>query len=443
MPQALTPQLLRQLLRPGMRVYWPGCAAHSALFQRWFDNAPELAAGVTFCGAWIPGINRIDPCGWHADARAETFFMTPQLHPGWQRGAVDLLPWHYSAIARWMATQARFDVLLLQVAPPDAQGRCSLSVTADFAPAALHGLRAGAVVLAHVNPRLPRVVNGPGVAVADITAWVEADATPLIVAADAVAGDRALQAVARNVARLLRDGDTLQLGLGRLQAALTTELASPTVALRRLRIHSGMVADGVLDLLAAGKLAAPDHAAPPITTAVALGSERLYATLADPALARFAPVGHTHDAAVLAALPQLASINAALEIDLFGQVNCEQLGGRQRSGVGGLADFARGAVRAPGGRSIVAATACVESIGPASADGARGGALPRSRIVGLLAPGAAALTRADADTFVTEHGCAELRHLGVDARAAALIAIAAPAHREALQKAWHTLRRSF
>lgn len=427
MPAAtLTPELLAQHLRPGTRVYWPGCAGQSPLFEQWLRAAPEQAADVHFSGMWIPGVNRFDPTTLHADARATTFFLPPDFHAGWQRGAVDHLPLHYSQAVQWLGTPGRFDVLLLHLAPPDAQGRCSLSLAADFTPAVLAGLAAGARVLAHINPQLP-ATRGPWVDASRIHAWAHADLPALRLAG--TAPDAATEAVARHVAGCTRNGDTLQFGLGRLQSAVLRALAGH----RGLRIHSGMVSDGLLGLATAGALApcgsGPDGLRPPVCTGVALGGSALYARMADAELVRFAPVQHTHAQATLAGIEQFVSINSALEVDLLGQVNCETLAGRQVSGVGGLVDFVRGAAASAGGRAIVAGTATAGRAGV-------------SRIVPLLAPGPVGVARGDIDIVVTEHGVAQLRHLGMQARAQALIGVAAPAHRAALEAAWHTLKRT-
>jgi acyl-CoA hydrolase len=315
------------------------------------------------------------------------------------------LPLSYLDTWRWLEREARFDLALVQVAPPDAEGRCSLGIACDFTPAVWP--RATRLV-AHVNPAMPRT-TGPSIPWSHIDAAVEAE-TPLLEAPDAQP-DPALAAVAGHVASLIDDGDTIQLGLGRLQAEVLRALAGH----RRLRLHTGMVSDGLLGLADAGALADTE----PVTCGVALGTDALYRRV--PTLARFAPVGETHDLARLARIERFTAINSALEVDLFGQVNGELAGGRQISGVGGLADFARGARLAPGGRSIIALTAT---------DGT--GA---SRIVPVLG-GPVSLSRLDADLVVTEHGVAALRHLDVDARAQALVAIAAPAHREALERAW-------
>jgi 4-hydroxybutyrate CoA-transferase len=135
-------------------------------------------------------------------------------------------------------------------------------------------------------------------------------------------------------------------------------------------------------------------------------------------------VNYTHDQGVLAGIDNFVAINSAIEVDLFGQVNAEMIDGRQHSGTGGGLDFIRGALRSRGGRSIVAMPAT-----------AAGGA--RSRIVPALAQGTVAtVPRTDADIFITEYGSASVRHLDIEARAQALIGIAAPEFRDALRDAW-------
>lgn len=418
----LSQDQLGRFLRPGQRVYWPGCAGHSLLFEQWLKADPGLAAGLEFCGVWIPGVNRFDPCALHSEARATSFFLSTDLRAAWERAAVDYLPLHYSEISNYLGQAGRFDVLMLHLAPPDESGICSLSVAADFTPAVLRAIRDGVTVLAHLNPNLPRT-NGPGVALSRIDAWVEAP-MPLLSLPDETP-DQTLTEVARQVAMQVRDGDYLQFGLGRLQAAVLNELQGH----RGLKIHSGMVSDGLLRLRDAGALAPESIQCPPVCTGVALGSERLYREMANHALVRFAPVSHTHAQTTLASLPSLLAINSAIEIDLLGQVNCESIGGRQISGVGGLVDFIRGARASPGGRAIIAATATA-------------GQQRRSRIVPMLNRAVLGLARTDIDIVVTEYGAAALRQLGVDERAQALIAIAAPEQREELQAAWHTLRRT-
>jgi acyl-CoA hydrolase len=399
--------------RPGSRVYAPGCAGHSALFERWLREAPQCADGVEFCGVHIPGVNRFDFGALHPNARMRNIFLAPDWRGTWTDGRFALQPLAYSQFVRQLAATA-FDLALVQVAPADADGEHSLGIACDFTPAALVGARR---VFAHVNPRMPRT-GGPTIPAARIDAAIEADA-PLLELPDAEP-DAALMRLAAHLASLVDDGDTLQFGLGRIQAAVQRALTGRL----GLRIHSGMVSDSLLRLDAAGALAARDVDHPPVTCGVALGTPALYAAVADPAFARFEPVSYTHDHGVLRAIANFKSINAAIAVDLLGQVAAETVDGAQVSGIGGLADFARGARSAPGGRSIVALLSI-----------AKGGTL--SRIVPRLGgDDITGLARLDVDTVVTEHGVASLGPLDVDARAAALIAIADPAHRAALREAW-------
>lgn len=412
MPAALSSGCFADLIRASREIYAPGCAGHSGVFEQWLREQPECAADATFSGVHIPTVNRFDFASLTPTTRFRGIFLSSERRAAWEDGRVLHLPISYLDTWRWLGSAAQFDLALIQVAPPDAAGNCSLGIACDFTPAAWPR---SARLIAHVNPAMPRT-RGPTVPWSRIDAAVEVGA-PLLEVTDA-RPDPALASVAEAVAALIVDHSTIQLGLGRLQAEVLRALARH----RGLRIHAGMVSDGLLGLADSGALASADA----VTCGVALGSATLYARVPD--LARFATVGETHDLASLAGIDGFTAINSALEVDLFGQVNGEIGGGRQISGVGGLADFARGARLARNGRSIVALTAT--------------DAAGTSRIVPCLAPGPVSLARIDADVIVSEHGTAVIRTLDVDARAKALIAIAAPQHRAALDRAWFDLRRS-
>ncbi|MGV8959816.1 MAG: acetyl-CoA hydrolase/transferase family protein [Stenotrophomonas sp.] len=412
MPKPLDADTFFDFLAQGPEIHAPGCAGHSLLFESWLKAAPERAAGLRFTGVHIPTVNTFDFAGLHPQTRQRTIFLSGDLRNSWLDGRVDYLPLTYSATWRWLRDVAHFDTVLVQVAPPDADGNCSLGVACDFTPAVWPRATR---ILAHVNPRMPRT-GGPGIPWARITAAVECD-MPLLDIPDPP-GDRAMDAVAEQVATLVEDGATLQLGLGRLQSAVLRAVRER----RNLRIHSGMVSDGLLGLFESGALsAAPDA----VVAGVALGTEALYSAVAG--RVRFREVGHTHDHGVLGSIPKLTAINSALSVDLLGQVNGEFLSGRQLSGVGGLPDFLQGARQSAGGRGIIALPASTPK--------------GESRIVPMLPSGPVSLARVDADCIVSEHGVADLRHLDVHARAHALIAIAAPEHREALASSWHELSR--
>lgn len=412
MPQLLDRTGFLDHLRHASEVYAPGCAGHSLLFEQWLRDDPQASAGVRYTGVQIPTVNRFDFAGLHPQARQRTIFLSAELRASWLAGRVDYLPMTYSATWRWLSEVAQFDLALVQVAPPDAQGNCSLGIACDFTPAAWPRAR---IVLAHINPSMPRT-RGPSIPYSAITAAIEADA-PLLEVPDPPA-DGAMDAVAAQVAGLIGDGATLQLGLGRLQSAVLRAVADR----RGLRIHSGMISDGLLGLQQSGALSqAPDA----VVAGVALGSRALYDACAG---VNFREVGHTHAAATLRNIDSLHAINSALSVDLLGQVNGEYLSGKQLSGVGGLPDFISSARQTVAGRGIIALPASTPK--------------GECRIVPMLPAGPVSLARVDADCIVTEHGVAELRHLDVHQRAAALIAIAAPEHREGLAADWHALSRT-
>ena len=412
MPRQLDASSIFDYLRPGMEIYTAGCAGHSLLFESWLRQAPGRCAQLRFTGVHIPTVNRFDFAGLDPQARQRTIFLSGDLRASWLAGRVDYLPMTYSGTWQWLVEQARFDVALVQVAPPDEQGQCSLGVACDFTPAVWPRATR---VLAHVNPRMPRT-RGPSIPWSRIDAAVECDSALLQVPDPEP--DSSMNAVAARVAGLVSDGATLQLGLGRLQSAVLRELHDRS----NLRIHSGMVSDGLLGLIEANALAEDDDA---VVAGVALGTEALYAAVAG--RVRFRDVSHTHDHGVLRAIPRMTAINSALSVDLLGQVNGEFLGGRQLSGVGGLPDFLHGARQAPGGRGIIALPASTPK--------------GESRIVPMLPSGPVSMTRIDADCIVSEYGVADLRHLDVHARARAIIAISDPAHRESLELAWRELAR--
>ncbi|MBS0568563.1 MAG: acetyl-CoA hydrolase [Proteobacteria bacterium] len=417
--QAMVPRRLNQdnfadCFHPGMEVYAPGCAGHSSVFESWLRQAPDCADGVRFTGVHIPTVNHFDFAALHANARQRVIFLSAELRDSWLAGRVDYLPMTYSGTWQWLAETARFDVALLQVSPPDADGVCSLGVACDFSPAAWPR---SMKVLAHVNPAMPHT-RGPSIPWNRIDAVVEQGAA-LLEAPDPPA-DPLMEAVATRVAGLVPDRASLQLGLGKLQSALLRALCTR----RGLRIHSGMVSDGLLELIAHGALAQDPDA---VVAGVAIGTRALYDAVS--AQVHFREVGYTHDHAVLRAIPRLMAVNSALSVDLLGQVNGECLGDRQVSGVGGLTDFLRGARLSAGGRGIIALPSCTAS--------------GTSRIVPLLPAGPVSVARVDADCITTEHGVAELRHLGVHERARAVIAIADPRHRESLEREWHALSRRF
>lgn len=407
----LTPAAFVASLRPGLRIHIAGCAGEPHAVLDAMEAAPDRMAGSALLGVPIASVNRRD---FSLIAPAEVAFMTPELRPGLAAKRVRFRPLHYSDAYAWLAGPARADMSIFRCAPPRG-GSVSLGLTHDFVPALV---ASGAALVGVVDPALPDVPDGTRIPLDRLHALVDGPSAPLLLAPDAPG--TALATIGALVASLVRDGDTVQAGIG----STTTAAMAALDGHRRLRFHGGIVSDPVAGLLDAGAL---DHA----VTGVALGTAAFHDRLAREDRIAFRPVGYTHDAARIAALPRLIAINAAVEVDLYGQVNSEMIEGRQVSGHGGVADFVRGAKKAPGGRAVIALLSS-----------GKGGSI--SRIVPRLAPGTpVSLTRADADIVVTEHGIAELRGTDIDARAERLIAIAAPSHRDALAQEWAAMRARF
>lgn len=403
-------------LAPGMTVFVPGLSGESLALHEALQAAPDKAAGVTFTGLHFPGINRSDYLGLHPEARQRAYVMTPGLRAGLVDGRAELLTLDYPGIYRDLAARAGdIDLAIAQVSPPDREGRCSFGPSSDFHPAVW--AKAKRRVL-HVNPQLPRTRGAFSVRLDDADAYFEA-ASPLV-QYEAGGGSPAIEQHAAKVASLVRDGDTLEFGVGKLPGAILAALVDH----RGLRIWSGLVTDAVSTLLDAGAIAARGA----IDAGVALGDAAYYARLERDDSYYFRPVAETHDIRRIAAIDNFCAINSAVEVDLFGQVNADSLNGRLMAGVGGLPAFVAGAQLSNGGRSIVAL--------PAATDDGR-----HSRIVARFNNGLVALPRHAADYVVTEHGIAELRGRDLRGRAEALIAIAAPAFRTQLAADWDAILR--
>ncbi|MBS0469149.1 MAG: acetyl-CoA hydrolase/transferase family protein [Proteobacteria bacterium] len=335
-------------------------------------------------------------------------------------GVLDILPSHYSHLPGLIrAGRLPADVVLLQLSPPDEQGRYSLGLVQEYLPAALERAR---VVIGEVNPAIPWTHGGLHLKASDFALLIDAEHAPLDQPRGAIGA--AEQAIARHIAGLIEDGATLQLGVGNLPEAVLAALHGH----RDLGLHSGAVTDGVAQLAEAGVLT---NASKSIDQGVGvggilMGSETLRRWAHRNPQIELRGTDYTHDPEVLASSHKLAAINAAIEVDLTGQINAEVAAGCYVGAVGGAVDFLRGAARSKGGLPIVAL--------PATAKGA-------SRIVAQLS-GPVSTPRSDAGLIVTEHGVADLRGQTLGQRVRRLMAIAAPEHRESLERQAHeTLRR--
>ena len=411
-PRRIVSADIASALPPGGRTLIGACSGESLRLAEAVMGASDALGGMTFTGIFVPGLNKHTYLA-NPHCRVETFFLTPELKAAGD--AVTFLPLCYGDILARLR-KIPIDAALFMATPPDSQGICGFGPIVDFLADVWPKIP---IRIAHINPHLPRVRGAAGIPFSELTAVIEQE-QPLLQMADAAA-DPTSEAIARNVARWIGDGATVQAGLGKIPTAALRALRTR----RDLRIHSGLISEAVVDLEQAGALASGVA----VTGGVAIGSQRLYDAVGGPAY-RFEPVAYTHSPRVLSEIGNFVTINSALEVDLFGQAYAEMGPGGLMSGPGGASDFARGAYGA-GGLRIVAL--------PASAG--------RGAISRIVRPGAGAgpvsLGRMDTDIVVTEFGAADLRGFGHSERAKTLISIAPPDHRDTLEKGWAALAAKF
>lgn len=330
-------------------------------------------------------------------------------------GRLDILPSHYSALSRQIAGSA--DVLLLQLAPTGDPDRFSFGLACDYLQPAVARAR---TVIAEVNDQVPVTRSDWTITAEEIDVVVRTSRSPAL--APAAPAGPLDAAIAANVADLVPDGATLQVGLGGMPAAVVDALSGH----RDLGVHSGLLNPSLVRLIASGGVTNARKGRADSASVVGLiaGDVETFRFCHDNPEIKLAPTSYTHDHDVLARLPAFTAINAAIEVDLAGQINTEVAGSRYVGAVGGATDFLRGAAASDGGLPIVALPSSIMA-----KDGRRVG-----RIVPRLS-GPATIARADAGVIVTEFGHADLRGRTDRERRNALIAIAHPELREALERA--------
>lgn len=337
-----------------------------------------------------------------------------------QAGVMEVLPCHVSRINEYLRSgEIPCDVAFVQVSPPDDEGRYRLALAADCTRTAVDKAR---VVIAEMNHRVPQAHCDGALSADDIDVLVESDRAPIQLPAAPI-GELERQ-IARHVDPFVPDRATLQVGFGSIPEAIIAMLSNR----RDLGMHSGMVGDSLVDLVECGAVTnafKERHAGISITGVLFGTDDKLYHWAhRNPAL-RVCSIDTTHEPALLSSMQRYVSINSALEVDLTGQVNAESVGGDYIGAVGGQVDFVRSAGRSPGGASIIAL--------PSSAK--RGSV---SKVVARL-NGPVTTARSDVDIVATEHGAVRLRALSLRERARAMIGLAAPQHREALEREAHGL----
>ncbi|HLW33617.1 MAG TPA: acetyl-CoA hydrolase/transferase C-terminal domain-containing protein [Aequorivita sp.] len=304
------------------------------------------------------------------------------------------------------------DVAFIQVSPPDKHGFCSLGLSVDVT---LPAIQTAKNVVALVNPNVPRTHGDGIIHINNIDYGVEVE-TP-IYATELGVPTEVEEIIGKNVASLVEDGATLQMGIGNMPNAVLHNLHNH----KRLGIHTEMFSDGILPLVEKGIITGEDKFVKngKIVTSFAMGTKKLYDFLDDNPNVHFKEAAYTNDTAIIRRNPKVTAINSAIEIDLTGQVCADSIGMYQYSGVGGQMDFIRGASLSEGGKPIIAMPSTTNK--------------GISKIAPFLKEGASVTTtRAHVHYVVTEYGVVNLFGQGLEQRAKALISIAHPDHREYL-----------
>lgn len=348
--------------------------------------------------------------------RVHSMFVGHNVRQAVADARADYTPVFFSELpALFRNGRLKVDVCMVQVSPPDENGDMSFGLALDCTPAAMENARA---IIAEVNKQTPRTTGSHRLNVRDVTCLVEAD-YPLPELGPEEPGEVEL-AIGRHVAELVEDGATIQLGIGGIPNGVLRALSSK----RDLGVHSEMVSDGIVHLVETGVITNSQKTLLPGKIAVSFmfGSHRLYNFVDGNPLFEFHPTEYINDPFIIAQNYKMTAINAALQVDLTGQVCADSLGPRMYSGCGGQVDFVRGSKRSHGGKAIIALPST-----------AKNGTV--SRIVPMLTPGAGVVTtRADVQYVVTEFGAVNLQGMNLKDRVQALLGIAHPDFRAKLEK---------
>jgi acyl-CoA hydrolase len=404
------------IIKPGDRVYVHGGAATPHyLLNKLAARSNELW-NVEIVSISMQGDAVIADKKYKDSFRINSLFVSPNIREAVNDGRGDYVPIFLSEIPiLFKRGILPIDVALVQVSPPDKHGYCSLGVSVDIAATAV---KTAKKVIAQVNPRMPRTL-GDGIVKLDAFDAVvyHEQELPQILCADS---SEISMRIGGYCAELVEDGATLQMGIGSIPDAALASLTNH----KELGVHTEMFSDGIIPLIERGVIT-NQHKKKyrgKTVTSFLLGTRKLYDFVDDNPAVVALNIDYVNDTAVIRTNPKVTAINSAIEVDITGQVCSDSIGTYHYSGVGGQMDFVRGASLSEGGKPIIA-------LPSVTGKGV-------SRIAAFLKQGAGVVTtRAHAHYIVTEYGIAYLYGKNMRQRAKALIEIAHPNHREALERA--------
>ena len=401
-------------IRPGRRILiGSGAAEPTELVAALVNDADHLADNEIVHLLTLGPAPYVRP-EFAARFRHVAFFIGANVREAAQDGRADFMPVFLSELPRLIQSRrVPIDVALIQVSPPDLRGYVSLGVSVDIVRAAV---ASASLVIAEVNPHMPRTHGDSALSVSDIGLLVPVDSPMLELPMEAI--NPVAAAIGEHVAGLVPNGATLQTGIGQIPSAVLAALHDH----HDLGIHTELLSDAVIDLVERGVVTGKKKTLLPgkIVTSFVMGTRRLYEWVDDNPIIELRPSDFTNDPFVIARNDRMIAINSALAVDLTGQIAADTLSGKFFSGIGGQVDFIRGAARSAGGKPVIAFPST-----------ARAGQV--SRIQAAFEAGAGVVTsRGDVHYVVTEYGVADLWGKSVRERALALIDIAHPDHRAEL-----------
>jgi len=388
-----------------------GCGEPQYLVKaliNYVESYPKSLLDAEVLHVWTLGLAPYTAEKFKSNFRHNSFFVGSNTREAINKGVADYSPVFLSQVPGLFRSRAiRIDAALIQTSPPDAHGNMSLGVSVDIVKAAVE---AASIVIAQVNTHMPRVHGDGFIHISDVDFIVPFD-EPLLEYENDIPDEMA-QRIGKYVSRIIQDGDTIQVGYGSLPNAVLSNLGSK----KDLGAHTEFFSDGITDLIKKGVITNRRKNIDKGKTVASfcMGKKETYEYIHDNPSIEFKTIEYTNNPFIISQIKNMAAINSALEIDLTGQATAESLGKTIYSGLGGQADFMRGAVVSQGGKTILILLST-----------AREGKV--SRIVPFLKEGAGVtLTRGDIHYVVTEYGIAYLHGRNIRERAMALIAIAHP-----------------
>ncbi|MFW6052871.1 MAG: GNAT family N-acetyltransferase [Desulfosalsimonas sp.] len=409
----LTPEKAVKKIKNGSRVFiGTGCGEPQQLIRSMVEDQ-SIQDIVVYQMLSSTFSQYVDDPHFTSRFSLKLFFISLHMRQAAFEGKLDYIPAYLSQIPDLFdSKQIGLDVALVQVSPPDRFGFCSLGISVDIT---VSGMNNAALVIAQVNPRMPRTWGDGFVHVDDINYLVKYE-EPLVDALTESKNQEIVERIAKYINQLVDDGSTLQVGFGHLPNYVLTYLDNK----KDLGIHTQVITNGFLPLLQQGVITNKKKNYLPnrVVTSLCMGSEELYRFVDDNPMFYFRVADFVNDPNIIAKNDHLISISSALEIDLTGQICTDSKGYIFYSGIGDQVDFLRGSKMSKGGFSIIAL--------PSTAQGGK-----VSRIVPHLSEGAGvATTRGDVDIVVTEYGIAELHGKGIYQRVMELAQISHPRFRE-------------